>query len=382
MEGGIWFFPGSERMNGSFNFKEVSISDDQVKILIPQVQLDFDQYQDIKNIWLGKNTLIIHQLIWNEENKTILKMEDINFNGYLEKKSGQLDGMRVLQIGQIYVDNNLIGPIYMQLSVNKLNLDAIVSMIQAYQEITQRGELYQSQLSQKLKMMVPNIINEGSQLKLDSLNIKTPEGVLQVSGEMAWNIEKAALPENISELMQSANAELHFRISKPLIEKWIQFVSTSTFFNQINPELQKADRKIRKDISIAMRQNANAILQMTREGAISEKDTLFLLLLQKKMVSLEEYNAATRQLLLEKSITLETSHMLIYWYSQVENSITILSNMAKESKKTIQSLMHAQITHMIDEGYIKLENNEYVMSLSQDEKGVKVNEKLVSSPDN
>ena len=182
--------------------------------------------------------------------------------------------------------------------------------------------------------------------------------------------------------MQSANAELHFRISKPLIEKWIQFVSTSTFFNQINPELQKADRKIRKDISIAMRQNANAILQMTREGAISEKDTLFLLLLQKKMVSLEEYNAATRQLLLEKSITLETSHMLIYWYSQVENSITILSNMAKESKKTIQSLMHAQITHMIDEGYIKLENNEYVMSLSQDEKGVKVNEKLVSSPDN
>ena len=380
LESEIWLTASQERFSGTIQLKGITIADDQVSISIPHVELQFDQHQDAHNFWLGKNTLVIPEVTWAEVGKTALGVYGVNFNGYLEEKSGMLNGSRQFDVTKVTIDDSQAGPFHLQLTVNNLNAQAVLDMINAYREISQRGELYQSQLQQRLTMMVPSVINQGSTLKLDSLDITTPEGMLQMRGELAWDLNKESIPDNVSELIQVANAQLDLRISKTLIDKWIDFASNFSYFNQPTPALQQTYKEARQDIYQAMQQNTNMIVELSREQLLTDKDALELLILQKKMISLDEYNKVIRKLLLEKSISLETSHMLSYLYAQVKNPAIMVANLINDNSQKTQDNMHAQITNWLKNGYIKQENNDYVISLSQGAKGVKINEKLISAP--
>lgn len=380
MEGELWLSPVEERISGSLKLQKLSIADNQASIMIPNVELQFDQHEDMQRFWLGNNTLVIPEITWQEIGKTAIKINGINFNGFADENAGLLNGSRQFDVTKIHIDDTQIGPFHLQLSVNKLNAQAILDMIEAYQEISQRGELYQSQLQQKLYMMLPNVINQGSTIKLDGFDLTTPEGVLQMNGKLAWNMNTASIPDNVAELIQSANAQINLRVSKALIDRWIEIVSHLPFFNQTNSALQKAYKDEKNDIYQAMQQNNEIFVGLISQGLITDKDALNLLVLQKQMVSLDEYNQAVRQLLLDKSISLETSHLLSLLYTQVQAPAMKLAKLLEQNRETTQSNMHAQIANMIKAGYIKQENNDYIMTLSQDVGGVKINQKLISAP--
>jgi predicted transcriptional regulator len=101
-------------------------------------------------------------------------------------------------------------------------------------------------------------------------------------------------------------------------------------------------------------------------------------MLQKKMVPLDEYNNVVRQLLLDKTISLDTSHLLSLLYTQVQDPVIALAKLIKQNLAMTQQTMHSQITNWVKTGLLKQEDDEYIMSLSQGADGVKVNGKLMT----
>lgn len=379
LEGNIWIRPFPQRFFGHINFYGVRVEEQQDSISIPSVKLQFDQKDGLQHFWVGNQSLQIPEITWRESGKETLSILGIHFNGFAEETTGMLKSNRRIDINTMRMDNNLLGPLHVQLSVNKLNVKAISDLINAYQQILQRGELYQSQLQRKMYAMLPAIIIPGSTIKLDLLDINMPEGRFKMDGELIWELNNTSLPDDLSELVQAADARINLRISKDLMGKWIDFASNFSLFNQAGPEMRNAYREARIEMYYIMQQNNLMVIQLVQDQLLSEKAALHLMTLQKKMVSVEEYNKEIQILLLGKSIKLWTSYYLSYLYAEMQGPLMTFTALMKQNQKATQQGMRGQLAEWLKAGYIKQEKNDYVVSILQGKSGVKINEKMLGN---
>lgn len=378
-EGEFWLWPLQERISGNLQFQGLSIADDQASITAPSIALQFDQHVNVKNFWLGNNSLLIPEINWVEEGVASIEIHDVNFNGFVEEQTGMLNGSRQFDIGKINLDDNEVGPLHLQFSVARLDAQAAEELLLTYHKIMQRGELYQSQLKQNIYMLLPDLITPGASVTLDDLEVKTPEGKLQMNGELNWALEKASIPDNLMDLLQVATARLDLRVSKDLINKWITFAANFSLFNRAGPDLQQVYQSTRKEVYQALQQNSYIIIELVRQNLLTDKDAVDLLTLQKQMVSMDNYSDELSKLLLEKSISLETNHILILSYAEVQNPLFKLNSLIKQNQDNAQQGLQSQLVDWIKRGYVKQEQNNYIVSIYQGQNGIKINEKLISN---
>src|SRR6185437_13846531 len=194
-----------------------------------------------------------------------------------------MNGNKKLFIDQINIDDFQAGPLHIDLSVKKFNAEAVDNMIEAYHLIMKRGELYESQLTQKMIMMLPDVFNKGTTISINDFDLKTQDGHIYLNGEMVWNMDKASIPDQIMDLLSAADTKIYLKIAKPLMNRWINFTSTLSWFSQADPELDQFYDLARHEMVYTTQLNTYGVIDLVAEGELQHSDAKLLLSLQKQM---------------------------------------------------------------------------------------------------
>jgi uncharacterized protein YdgA (DUF945 family) len=359
VEGYAWISTKQKKIQGNSFLQGIVFHNPDVRILIPSVRVQFD---NDARLWLGNDGLTIPSISLIENEVTTASIQDLRYKGFSEVTDGMMSGSKDVFIRQINIGDYQAGPLRFNISAKKFNADAVDDMIEAYHLIKKRGELYQSQLTQKMIMMLPEIFNKGTTISLHNLDLKTQDGQLNLNGEVIWTMDKASIPDQISDILSAADVKMYLKIAKPLMSRWIEVASSLPWFNQVSPELDQFYNFARYEMMLTMQLNTFGVLDLVAQGNLSESDAKKLLLLQKTNVSTLNYAAAVKELLLNRIISRETSYMLLYLYTEGQAPLDSIRFLLQRNKQKVIQSMSLQLEEWIKSGYIQQQQNDYVIS--------------------
>lgn len=374
ISGGVWFLPAENRMMGNVTLSDFSVTQDNYIVLIPNATLQFDQYRAPSGLWLGSVRLKLPEINVQNNDGSKINIEDLDFYTDNKESGDVIKAFNDLSVGKMDFGVEVLGPLHVQISASDLNANAILNMIAAYQKIQNEGELYQSQLQQKMSAMLPKIISEDSEIKLDSLKLVAPVGRLQISGEMNWPLHLAPASGALL-LFQESSAQANMRISQELVNKLIGYISWLPSFRSVSPERHAELIELQKNLEMANQRNFLFISMLVHYGVLSDNNALELLGLQKADASVDEYFRVIKILFLDKKITLMVSHMLFWQYADVKHQIQVLNQALDADQLSIQQQMRNQVEAWVKAGYISKEKNDYVITIQKENDTMKVNGK-------
>lgn len=360
IESDAWITAKQKKIRGHSFLEGIVFHNPDVTILIPNVRVQFD---NDARLWLGNDGLMIPSISLIENGNITVGIFGFTYKGSSEVIDGMMNGTKDVFIHQITIGDYQAGPLYVNLSVKKLNAEAVDDMIEAYRLIKRRGELYQSQLTQKMLMMLPEILNQGTTISLHDLDLKTQDGQLHLNGEVIWSMEKASIPDQISDIVSAADAKIYLKIAKPLMNRWIETASSLPWFSQESPELDQFYNFARYEMTLTTQLNTVGVLDLVAEGKLSDSDAKKLLFLQKTNVSTLNYAAAIKELLLNRIITRETSHMLLYLYTEGQAPLDSIRFLLQRNQQKVMESMSSQLEEWIKSGHIQQQQNDYVVSV-------------------
>lgn len=370
-----WVSAKQKKIQGNSFLENIVFYNPDVSILIPSIRAKFN---NDARLWLGNDGLMIPSISLIENGNATVGILGFKYKGFSEVTYGMMNGTKDMFIHQITIGDYQAGPLHVNLSVKKLNAEAVDDMIEAYRLIRRRGELYQSQLTQKMLMMLPEVFTQGTTIALHNLDLKTQDGQLHLNGEVIWGMEKASIPDQISDILSVANAKIYLKIAKPLMNRWIETASSLPWFNQANPELDQFYNFARYEMMLTTQLNTFGVLDLVVKGKLSDSDAKKLLLLQKNNVSTLNYAAAVKELLLNRIISRETSHMLLYLYTEGQAPLDSIRFLLQRNKQKVMESMSVQLNEWIKSGYIEQQQNDYVISFVREKNHTTINARTFS----
>src|SRR6185312_14767842 len=99
-------------------------------------------------------------------------------------------------------------------------------LIQGFQDVMNEGEYYQGQLQQKIRLILPNFVNNDSSIEIEKLSLVAPHGKITAHGEIKWPENNFDMLVDVHDLLMITNLTLDVRISKKLEADLVQFVAT------------------------------------------------------------------------------------------------------------------------------------------------------------
>lgn len=372
-EARIWIYPMEKRIAGDVTLKQVIVTDSESSIQLPDLSLQLNVYQSPSQLWLGSVGLLIPEMTWTDDGVRVFSMSGLDFSGSIDELNGLVSGSRSFAIQKMNINDRSLGPMQLQISAKHIKAQALADLLDAYRQITLRGELYKSQLQKKIYSLLPTLVTPETQLALDALKITTQYGNLTMNGELHWAIDQAAMSDDLLELLQSANAELDLRFAKRLGEEFITVASKLPFFNSVGPSLSEVYWSMRQQLYFSERQNAFTLAGLVDSNLISENEALNLLQLQRRSVPYDQYASQVKKLLLDKEITRETSYALAWQYQQVDMFAEQIEKLTTNNQTAVANDMHSQLTEWIKAGYLKPVDNDYVVSVIQHQGNYKIN---------
>ena len=371
----IGFAPITHTVSGYITFQSVVAENQGDVISLPDFKYEFLIHPGLKNIWVGRSSLKVSQLITSEEDLRVV-LSDIFYHSNTDIIAGEFNSGRQLEIGQIQFNDQVMGPFHLQVSVNKVNASALIDMFAAYDAIIKRGELYPMQLEKKMISLLPTLIHSGSSITLERLDINMPHGKLKVNGKLQWNIDNAAIPDELSELLSVADATFHLRVSKSLIDDIIELyvmlpwsnyeVSDDEISNDdVSHVNGEAENILSDNIYYHMQINSLLIELLVNNGQLRDVDAFNLLKLQKEMVPIQDYADQIRRILWSKYLTRQTSYLLYWGYIEVENAILSLENKIQENQERLKLNSHMQLNNLIKKGYLIEDTKDYMIFIRQ-----------------
>jgi len=359
LEGNVWISAKRKNIQGDAVMQGIEFRNPDMTILIPSMSAQFD---NDARLWLGNDGLTLTNIYFIEKGSTTASIFGLRYKGSQEVVDGMMNGNKKLFIDQLNMGDYQAGPLQINLSVKKFNAAAVDDMIKAYHFIMNRGELYESQLTQKMIMMFPDVLNKGTTVSLNAFDLKTQDGQLYINGEMIWNMDKASIPDQIMDIISAADTKFYLKIAKPLMNRWIELASSLPWFNQADPEFDQFYNLARHEMIYSTQLNTFGVLNLVARGELQESDAKLLLLLQKANVSMTDYAAAIKELLLNKIISRETSHMLLYLYAEGQAPIDSIRLVLKRNQEKVIQSMSSQLEKWIKAGYIQEQQNNYIVS--------------------
>lgn len=370
------FAPGNKNVRGSFTLEEISLRDLTHTIVIPSITTSFDSTQGEKNRKIGSARLSIPKFILQDANGDSLKLIDINFTGETEEKNQELSLRREFSIKKLQLNNLILGPLQLEAHIQKLNIEAIKNMVDAYYAIKMRGELYEAQLQKRLLSLLPNIVNPGTHFTLDKFAIKTIEGNVNVGAALVWP-KDARPPDSLEEILQTADTTLELRISKKLTTKLLQVFSDMYSFYYPPPVVRENYNRIRAEIMDMRRQNALLLENLVNEANLLKPDAFKLLSLQKRRASAVEYNGEIKKIFLEKNISLATSYQLAWQYAKLLQLNANFKKIIATNKIFFLNQAEQQIKMLLDKNYMEDDGKEYYLKVTHEGESWKMNNRKI-----
>ncbi len=370
MEGKAWISTKQQNVKGNMLLQGIAFHNADDTMLIPSARVQFDNGT---SLWLGNNSLTIPSVSLIENGNTTINVRDLAYQGYSEVANDMMNGANDLFIHKINIGDYEAGPFHLKLSVNKLNATAVNNMIESYHLIMRRGELYQSQLTKKMIMMFPDVLNKGTHISLNNFDLKTQDGQLHINGEMVWNMDKASIPDQIGDILSAADAKVYLKIAKPLMNRWLDVASSWSWFNQVNPELDQFYRFAQFEMVFTTQLNTFGVLDLVAQGKVQDNDARLLLWLQKMNTTQQDYAAAVKELLWNKIISQETSYTLLYLYAEGRAPLDSIRFLLERNQQKVMQNMSLQLQKWIKSGYIQEQQNDYMVSFVRQKNQTKFN---------
>ncbi len=370
----VWIHPKQKSVNGDVKFSQFSIHDSDDVLEIDKINVQFNQYLNQYGLWLGTHTILMPEILFQEMSSESLLIKNFNLSGQSAEKTGNVSGDRQLDIAEISYDNQTIGPIHLILSAYKLNAKAIQNLLNAYQEVMQNGEEYQGQLRKKITMFLPDIIIPGTGFKLDQFNLTAPKGQLKINADVTWPEKNFSAPDNLREIVMTADAKARLHISKELMNQVIEILSgMPTSLRQASEPDRAMLLAVRDQMMVAAKQNKQLIKMLVKNNAMTEKLGDAFLAMQKDLVSVDEYEQTIKELFLTRKISLQVSYLLNWQYSQMRNPYQFLLRKADEYQKSANEQLQNQFKELLNQGYITEEKSGYVVLIKWSDGKLTVN---------
>lgn len=370
----LWVQSEKRKIDGSIAFENFTLADTDDFLTVPKLNLIIDQHLSEGGLWLGKSLIKLPEITLTETGGKSFFIKGFQSRGSSEEISGQLEGVRTVDIDKIQLPELYAGPIHFQFSAHKLNAHAIKSIITIYQEFVQHGEVYQGQFRRKIIALVPKIVTPGSEIKIDKFDLNAPKGQLQLNAAVFWPNANFIPPENMPDLFKSANAELSVHISKPLMKDVIGYASELPGAVR---EMSGPDRpvlfKARDQLALAVKHNTLLIKKWVAGHQLSKTIGDELLLMQTNFLPEAQYSARVSELLHEKQITQSVANQLDLQYAQVQLPYLFLLGKVDEYQQAVKKQINTQLDDFVKQGFIKEENNKYLVLFKWSEGKLTVN---------
>ncbi|MHB1947103.1 MAG: DUF945 family protein [Gammaproteobacteria bacterium] len=370
-----WLF--SDRLKGKIVFNNFYLKSDTSSIVLPRAAIKFDLQRDQNGLWVGSHKLSLSKIIIRDAVDGSYEVDDLNSTGDIGEISDLLTAKKDVTVKNIQYKDQVFGPFLLQVSADRLNAEAISNLIAAYKDIREHGELYESQMRQKLFLILPNVVSPGASIRIDKLQVNTPDGLLQVQAKLAWPHENFMAPDNVQELMRSSKLQASLRISTTLVDRMISIASKLTYLYQVPPEDRGALLDLNNNIRLMTQQNTNAILDLVQTNELSEEDSLGLLTLARNNVSYEDYAQRVRTLLFARKINRETMYLLDWLYSDLATQQTMLDQGLQRYEVAVEKQLHSQLDQLLRMGYVVQNKDDYYVTLVREEGVFKVNGKEI-----
>lgn len=374
LEGDAWVLVKQKKVQVSVRLQDMMFYNSDILLLIPSVNWQFDH--DTR-LWFGNDVLTIPSISVIENGNTTINMTGFYFKGSSEMIDEMMSGNKEIFVHQINIGDYQAGPFHFNLSIDKFNAKAVEDMIEAYNLIMERGELYQSQLIQKMIMMLPQVFNKGTAISLKDLDLKTQDGQLHMNGKLVWNTDKEFIPDQINDIIFDADVKIYLKIAKPLMYRWIDIASNLPWFNQISSETDQFYNFAYHEMILTKQLNAFGVLDLVRQGRLRDRDAKILLALQRANASRLDYGITIKELWLNKIISHETSYILLYLYTESQAPLDYVRFLLEQNQQKIAQSMILQLDNWIKSGYIQQQQNDYIVSFVQQKNHMKFNERPV-----
>lgn len=374
----LWHSPFTDKVKGRFVIVDLNITGKTVSLTLPNTALQFDLKKDANGLWIGSHDLSLTQIVLRDANNESISINGIKTDGNAEESGNLLNADKHVSVQELQVDHDSFGPIYLEVSAHQINAEAISNLFSAYQDISQNGELYQSQLKQKILSILPRAISSGSSIQLNKLDLTTPEGQLHLDAKASWTGDKAAIPNNVPDLIQAANLQAGLRIAVPLAQQVIGMLSKIVYLDQITDAQRSELIAMNQDVQLQTQQNVFALAPIVDANMISKTDAEKLLQIMKNHLSKEDYYNQVKSFLYARKITLGMAYMLDMEYMLLYDVIDSSEKRLQELRDNASKDLKNQMQSMINQGYITLEGNDYIVNIVRENSVMKVNGREVN----
>ncbi|MEO8401754.1 MAG: DUF945 family protein [Gammaproteobacteria bacterium] len=358
----LWVQPEKRKMDGSIALENFTLADTGDFLTVPKMNLTINQQLSEGGFWLGESLIKLPEMTLTETGGKSFFIKGFQSHGSSEEIAGQLEGVRTIDIDKIQLPELYAGPIHFQFSAHKLNASAIKGIVTVYQEFVQHGEVYQGQFRRKIIALVPKIVTSGSAIKIDKFDLNAPEGQLQLNAAVFWPDANFIPPENVPDLFKTANAELKVHISKSLMKDVIGYASGMPGAVR---EMSQPDRpvllKARDQMTLAVKHNTLLINKWVAGHQITKAIGDELLLMQTNLLPEAQYSAKVSEFLREKQITQSVANQLDLQYAQIQLPYLFLLGKVDEYQQAIKKQMSTQLDDFVKQGFVKEENNKYLV---------------------
>lgn len=366
LQSNVWLSSFAPRVKGDVTVNTLTLDDEAMSVLLPYGNIQFDLQKDRQGLWIGSQSLSLSEIVARDEDSQLFALNDIQINGLTDESAGLIDVRKKVSLKKMQLDSQQLGPFYLQVSINRLNAQAIANVIEAYQEISQQGELYESQLHQKMLDLLPDVIAPGASIQLDKLNVTTPSGQLQLSGKVAWPRKNFSQDNSVTDLVQAAAVQASVRLSTQLANDIIMLMAKMSYLYQIPPEEREVLMDVQDEVRFLKQQNQAVIRTFVVSGQLSKEDGAYLLAMIRQNVSLEDFASEVKKLFLTRRIPREQTYLLDWQYSALNDQATILQARLQRFQDAVAEQIHAQLDAFVKLGYIVQEQGDYVLRMKRE----------------
>lgn len=373
----IWQWLFQDRIKGEVIFDDIYLNGGISSLLLPKASVQFDLKKEKNGLWIGSHTLSLPEIMVREEGNNALEVNDLQTNGSVGESTGLLSGQKEFVFKKLQYKDQAIGPFHLQVSAERINAEAIAKLIDTYQDIKLHGEMYGSQLRQRIFSILPSVVTQGASIQIDKLDVATANGQMQMQAKLAWPKDNFIAPDSMEDLIQTSKLQASLRISVPLTDEIIGLISKMTYLYQLPMAERAALVDMNNAVQLGTQQNTYAIMDLTQLNQLPKEDALQLIMMVRTNISYDDYAMRLRELLFTRKINRETSYLLGWLYSDLTSKEDLLNQNLHRYEQDAEQQIHAELNQFIKLGYVTLDKNDYVLLLVRENGLVKVNGKAL-----
>lgn len=378
-KGKVSFNPLSNRVKGNITIENLAMSDNDFVVYMPTATTQFNLKKDSSGLWIGNKTFSLPDVIGRDTTTKLFEINGVAGSGSLQQTKGLMNLAVSFNVKKLEWEDEIYGPLDLQISADGLGMQSILDFVTVYQQIAQRGEMYEGQLEQKMTTMLASSFLPGASIQINTLKLDAPKGNVTAALQVVWPEQFPSSPERLSDLIQFSNLKGDIRIARSLVDQLIDVLSDFNYPDQIQPNQRDKLIYLQDSVRIGTEQNVYLIIALIQGNAIPREDGVMLLTMIRNGVPVESYVEEVQKLFLTKKVAPDTSYFLVWQYASLHAIADEFNQLIHNYKDAAKTDMQHWINDFVKQGFIAQDDKDYTVSILRENEALKLNGKEMKS---